>query len=171
MRSQRGAERGDEPVGDRERAVLVEGAVIAEGAEKELQRLAFDDRGLGHVVDDEMGEIGLAGDRAERGELGAGEAHHVELARVRVRHRARAPPRRARRAASRDAPEPASRRSLRRPRRHNRGIGDQKGVLPGFHDAVLGLAVDQAAVEDFQVVMIEPNHRVAVKKLRERQLQ
>ena len=35
-------ERRDQPAGDAERAILVEGAVIAERAEKELQRLALD---------------------------------------------------------------------------------------------------------------------------------
>src|SRR5690606_13163598 len=33
-----------------------------------------------------MGEIGLAGDRAERGELRRGEAHQIRLALVRVRY-------------------------------------------------------------------------------------
>src|SRR6516225_828387 len=63
----------DEPPGDRQRAVFVERRMIAEGAEVELQRLALEDRSLGHVIDYEMGEIGLAGHRTERSEFRAGE--------------------------------------------------------------------------------------------------
>ena len=40
----------------------------------------------GRIVDHEMREIGLAGDRAQRGELGRGEAHEIERARPRVGH-------------------------------------------------------------------------------------
>src|SRR5260221_13696709 len=79
-----GLDRLDHTAGDGEGAVLVERAVIAECAEIELQRLALDQPLARHVVDDEMREIGLAGDRTERSEFRAGEAHEVGLARMRV---------------------------------------------------------------------------------------
>ncbi len=53
-------------------------------AEVELQRFAFDQPVARHVVDDEMGEVGLARHRAERGELGRGEAGDVVRVGVRV---------------------------------------------------------------------------------------
>jgi hypothetical protein len=59
---------------DRDRAGLVEGAVIAEAVEIELQRLRLDEPGPRHVVDDQGGEIGLPGHRAHDGEFGKGEA-------------------------------------------------------------------------------------------------
>ena len=40
-----------------------------------------------HIVDDEMREIGLTGDRTERGEFGRREAHDVIRIRVRIGHR------------------------------------------------------------------------------------
>ena len=68
----------DEPARDQEGAILVKGGVITERAEEQLQRLAFDNPGVGCVVDHEMGEIRLTGKRAQRGEFGAGEADEVE---------------------------------------------------------------------------------------------
>ena len=54
-----------QPFGDLERAGLVEAAVAAKGAKVELQRLALDQARIRRVVDNQMGEVGLAGDRAE----------------------------------------------------------------------------------------------------------
>src|SRR5262249_2425442 len=71
---------------DADRAALVERALVAEGEEIELQRLALDDPVLGRVVDDQVREIGLAGDRTERREFGAGEADRVEPILVRIGH-------------------------------------------------------------------------------------
>src|SRR3546814_20786411 len=58
----------------------------SERAEEELEALRFDDRFAGGVIDDEMREIGLAGHRAERRELGRGEADEIKLARARIGH-------------------------------------------------------------------------------------
>ena len=60
--------------------------MVAEGAEEQLEALRFDDGRGGRIVDDEMREIGLAGHRAERGELGRGEADEIERARARIGH-------------------------------------------------------------------------------------
>src|SRR5207248_10971603 len=65
----------DQLARDRQGAVLVKGAVVAKRAEIELQRLALEDHRLGHIIDDEVGEVRLTGHRAQRGEFGAGEAH------------------------------------------------------------------------------------------------
>ena len=64
----------------------MEGAVIAEAREIELQRFRLDEEAVRHIIDDQMREIRLAGDRAERGEFRRGEARHVMRVRVRVRH-------------------------------------------------------------------------------------
>src|SRR5271170_2244323 len=64
----------------------MERGVIAKRTEIELQRLAFEDRHLRGVVDHQMGEIGLAGDRTQRGEFGAGKANEVKQPRMRVWH-------------------------------------------------------------------------------------
>src|SRR6516165_10514344 len=55
----------------------MESAVIAEAVEVKLERLGLDQEVSGHVIDHQMREIGLAGDRAETGELRRGEARHV----------------------------------------------------------------------------------------------
>ena len=68
------------------RAVLVERAVVAERAEIQLQRLALDQPAARHVVDDEVREVRLAGDRAQRSELGRREAREVQLVGMRIRH-------------------------------------------------------------------------------------
>ena len=60
--------------------------MIAETAKEQLQALALDDRLAGRIVDDDMREIRLAGDRAERGELGRGEADQVKRAGPRIGH-------------------------------------------------------------------------------------
>ena len=74
----------EQALADADGDVLVEAAMVAEAAEVELERLAFDDRLAGGIVDHEVGEVGLAGDRAERGEFGHREAHEVERAGARV---------------------------------------------------------------------------------------
>ena len=66
--------------------ILVERPVVAEGGEEQLQRLRFNEPVLGRVVDDEVREIGLAGHRAQAGELGRGEAGDVVGIRVRIWH-------------------------------------------------------------------------------------
>ena len=63
---------------------FMEGRLVAEAVEIELQRLALDQLGARHVVDHEMGKVGLAGDRAQRGELGRGKADHVQAAGARI---------------------------------------------------------------------------------------
>src|SRR6185369_10389978 len=69
-----------QPLADADRHILVESAMIAEGAEEQLEALAFDNGFAGRIVDDEVREIGLAGDRAKRRELRCGEAHEVQRA-------------------------------------------------------------------------------------------
>src|SRR6185437_4975663 len=51
------------PLADHDRAILMEGAVIAETCDIKLQRLRFQQPLAGDVVDDEVRKIGLAGDR------------------------------------------------------------------------------------------------------------
>src|SRR4051794_7149847 len=69
-----------------DRHVLVEACMVAERAEEQLEALALDDRLAGRIIDHEMREIRLAGDRAQRRELGRGEPDEVKRARTRVRH-------------------------------------------------------------------------------------
>ena len=80
-----GFKRLDHVLADPHRAILVEGAVVAELAEIELQRLGLDQPLVRRVVDHQMGEVGLAGDRAERGEFRRGEAGDIIRVAVRVR--------------------------------------------------------------------------------------
>ena len=70
----------DQPLADADGHVLVEAAVVAERAEEQLEALRFDDRLARRIVDHQVREIGLAGDRAQRSELGRGEADQVERA-------------------------------------------------------------------------------------------
>src|SRR5215469_1337114 len=63
-----------QPLADRNRAVLVESAVVAETIEIELERFRLDEPTIGYVVDDQDGKIGLAGHRAQGRELGKREA-------------------------------------------------------------------------------------------------
>jgi hypothetical protein len=79
-------EKASQPLADRHRAILVEGAVVAEGGEVELERLRLHQPGVGHVVDDEMREVGLAGDGAQARELGRREAGGVVRVGMRVRY-------------------------------------------------------------------------------------
>ena len=71
---------------DRDRAVLVEGAVIAEAVEIKLQRLRLDEPAARHVVDHHDAEVGLAGDRADRGEFRKREPRDVIRVGLRIRH-------------------------------------------------------------------------------------
>ena len=48
--------------------------MIAVAVQLKLERLRFDQPVAGDIVDHDMGEIGLTGHRAERGELGGGKA-------------------------------------------------------------------------------------------------
>src|SRR6516164_1765351 len=77
-------DQGGDGLGDPQGAVLMEGAMIAEAAEIELERLRFDEPLIRHIVDDQYAEIGLAGDRAERGEFRTGEAGEIIRARLRI---------------------------------------------------------------------------------------
>ena len=55
----------------------METAVIAEREEVELEALAFHHALVGEVADAYLREVGLSGDRTERGEFRAVEAHPV----------------------------------------------------------------------------------------------
>src|SRR5690242_2584538 len=79
-------QRLDEAARDLHRAILMKGAVIAEGAQVKLQRLALDEKAPRHIVDDEMREIRLTRDGTKRGEFGTGEAHEICFARMRIGH-------------------------------------------------------------------------------------
>src|SRR5262249_23262189 len=70
-------EQGDEFLSDRDGAVLVESADVAEAAEIELERLRLQQPFSRRVVDDEVRKIGLAGDRAERGEFRRAETRDI----------------------------------------------------------------------------------------------
>jgi hypothetical protein len=71
---------------DRQRAVLVECAVIAKGLQVQLERLALDEPAARYLVQHEVCEIGLPGNRAQRREFRHGKAHETDLAWMRVRH-------------------------------------------------------------------------------------
>src|SRR5690349_2135448 len=60
--------------------------MVAERAEEQLEALRFDYGLLRSIVDDEMREVGLAGDRAQRGKFRRGETHEVERTFPWVRH-------------------------------------------------------------------------------------
>jgi hypothetical protein len=79
-------EKASEALADRHRAILVEGAVVAEGRKVELERLRLHQPGVWHVVDDQMREVGLTGDGAQARELGRREASRVVRIGMRVRH-------------------------------------------------------------------------------------
>src|SRR3546814_4837524 len=55
----------------------VEAAMVAVGRQEQLQRLALDQQRVRDVVDDQMREIRLPGDRAQGGEFRAGEANEI----------------------------------------------------------------------------------------------
>ena len=60
----------------------MEGAVVAEGEEIDLQRLALHHPHVGDVADPYLGKVRLPRDRAEAGELRAIEADPVVVVRV-----------------------------------------------------------------------------------------
>src|SRR5690349_3690736 len=64
---------------NRDRAIFVECAVVAEGAEIQLQRLTFDQPTLWHIVDHEMCEVRLSRHWAQRCELRRREASQIKL--------------------------------------------------------------------------------------------
>src|SRR5580704_6698020 len=76
----------DQSLADRDGAILVEIAVVAEADEVELERHRFDEPARRHIVDDDDGEIRLARDRAQGGEFGKREARNIRTAGVRVAH-------------------------------------------------------------------------------------
>ena len=75
-----------QPTTHAEGAILVEGAVIPEAVEVELERLRLDQPAVGNVVDDQDRKIRVAGDRTQAGELGRREPGHIIRVRMRVRH-------------------------------------------------------------------------------------
>ena len=99
-----GLEQRHELLADGDGAVLVEGAVVAEAREIKFQRLRLHQPLARHIVDHEMGEIRLAGDRAERGEFGRGETGDVIGVADAGLRRDRAPPCRARRGSGSGVP-------------------------------------------------------------------
>src|SRR5690606_30180580 len=75
-----------ESLADADGDVLVEAAVVAERSEEQLEALGLDDRLCRGVIDHQVGEVGLAGHRAQRGELGSGEPDQVERPRAWIGH-------------------------------------------------------------------------------------
>lgn len=75
---------GDQVVEDDVDDVLVEVAAVAEAAEVELEGLRLDHFLVSHVADQDCRPVGLAGDRAEAGELDAFEERPVVALRVLV---------------------------------------------------------------------------------------
>jgi hypothetical protein len=69
---------------DGDGAVLVEGAVVAERRQVHLQALGLDQPVAGHIVDDDVGEVGLARHRAQAGELRRREAREIQRVGMRV---------------------------------------------------------------------------------------
>ncbi len=72
-----GVEFVKEALTDADGAIFMETGMVAEAVQIELERLGFHDGARRDVVDDEVREIGLAGDGAERGKFRAGEADHI----------------------------------------------------------------------------------------------
>ena len=70
----------DEILHDDIHTVLMEGTVITEAEEVELEALALNHLHIGDVADVYGRIVGLSGDGAEAGELGAVEAHPVVIA-------------------------------------------------------------------------------------------
>ena len=68
---------GDEVFHDNVDAVFMEVAVVAEAEEIEFQGFAFHHFDMGDVADVDGGKVGLAGHRAEAGELGADEFDEI----------------------------------------------------------------------------------------------
>jgi len=80
-----GIHEADEVLHDDVDAVLVEVAVVTETEEVELEALALHHALIGEIADAYLGKVGLAGDGAEAGELGAVELHPVVVLRMFVR--------------------------------------------------------------------------------------
>jgi len=80
-----GVHEADEVFHDDVDAVLVEVAVVTETEEVELEALALHHALIGEIADAYLGKVGLAGDGAEAGELGAVELHPVVVLRMFVR--------------------------------------------------------------------------------------
>ena len=59
--------------------------MIAETLEEQLERLALHQQRVGDIVDHQMGEVGLAGDWAQRGEFGRSETHQIYRAGMGIR--------------------------------------------------------------------------------------
>ena len=58
--------------------------MVAKRAQEQLERLGFDNRLSGRIVDHQMGKIRLPGDRTERSELRRGKARQIQLAGARI---------------------------------------------------------------------------------------
>jgi hypothetical protein len=74
----------DDVVEDRVGHLFVERAFVAVAPHVHLQALQFHAELVGHDLDRELGEIGLAGERAQAGEFGDLEADQVVALRRRV---------------------------------------------------------------------------------------
>src|SRR5262249_54081531 len=81
-----GLEQRDQLFTDRDRTVLMVGAVITEAIEIKLQRFRFYEPAAWCVIDDEGGEIRLAGNWANRREFRKSEARDIIAVGMRVRH-------------------------------------------------------------------------------------
>src|SRR5215469_15650684 len=81
-----GLEQRDQPPADRNRAVLMEHAMIAEILEITLERFRFHPPAAGHIIDDKRREIRLAGNGADRGEFWKGEARDIIAVRMGIGH-------------------------------------------------------------------------------------
>src|SRR6185437_16645856 len=75
---------GRDPFADRDRAVLMESAVIAEARDIELQGFRFQEPLARYIVDHHMREIRLPGNRTERREFRCGETHQIEGVALRI---------------------------------------------------------------------------------------
>ena len=73
-------------LGDIKRALFMKARMIAEAGQIQLKRLALDDASFRHIVDHQMREIGLTGDRADIREFGCGEADQIARDGVRIGH-------------------------------------------------------------------------------------
>src|SRR5205823_13335244 len=64
----------------------MEGAVVAVAIEIELQRFRFHEPAFRDVIDDERGEIWLAGNRADGGKFRKSETRHIVRVRMWIAH-------------------------------------------------------------------------------------
>lgn len=79
-RRDRPAQVAQDPVGDG----LVELAAVAERPDVSLQAFQFNAQAVGHVFNQQVGEVGLAGQRAQAGEFGDVDTHGIIPARFGV---------------------------------------------------------------------------------------